>query len=101
MVRGVYAEDFGFWIADCGSGRNRRSNDAAARLQSKIRNPKWKTAPLAAPVDTPPARGFHFPPRKLNPRSSFMARAVTLFTGQWADLSFDEVCGKAKKFGYD
>jgi sugar phosphate isomerase/epimerase len=30
-----------------------------------------------------------------------MARPVTLFTGQWADLSFDEICAKAKKFGYD
>jgi sugar phosphate isomerase/epimerase len=30
-----------------------------------------------------------------------MARAVTLFTGQWADLSFEAVCKKAKSFGYD
>jgi sugar phosphate isomerase/epimerase len=30
-----------------------------------------------------------------------MARPVTLFTGQWADLSFDEICRKAKSFGYD
>jgi sugar phosphate isomerase/epimerase len=30
-----------------------------------------------------------------------MARAVTLFTGQWADLSFDTICQKAKQFGYD
>src|SRR5437879_10844918 len=30
-----------------------------------------------------------------------MARPVTLFTGQWADLSFDEVCAKARSFGYD
>jgi sugar phosphate isomerase/epimerase len=30
-----------------------------------------------------------------------MARPVTLFTGQWADLSFDEICAKAKSFGYD
>src|SRR3954467_1631670 len=30
-----------------------------------------------------------------------MARPVTLFTGQWADLGFDEVCRKAKSFGYD
>ena len=30
-----------------------------------------------------------------------MARPVTLFTGQWADLSFDQVCAKAKSFGYD
>jgi sugar phosphate isomerase/epimerase len=30
-----------------------------------------------------------------------MARAVTLFSGQWADLPFDEFCGKVKSFGYD
>ena len=30
-----------------------------------------------------------------------MARPVTLFTGQWADLKFDQICKKAKKFGYD
>lgn len=30
-----------------------------------------------------------------------MPRPVTLFTGQWADLSFDEICRKAKSFGYD
>jgi sugar phosphate isomerase/epimerase len=30
-----------------------------------------------------------------------MARAVTLFTGQWADLSFETICQKAKSFGYD
>jgi len=30
-----------------------------------------------------------------------MARTVTLFTGQWADLSFEELCKKAKAFGYD
>ena len=30
-----------------------------------------------------------------------MARPVTLFTGQWADLSFDAICKKASEFGYD
>jgi sugar phosphate isomerase/epimerase len=30
-----------------------------------------------------------------------MARPITLFTGQWADLAFDELCAKAKSFGYD
>ncbi|MGZ5488935.1 MAG: sugar phosphate isomerase/epimerase, partial [Candidatus Aminicenantales bacterium] len=30
-----------------------------------------------------------------------MARPVTLFTGQWADLPFEEVCKKAKSWGYD
>lgn len=30
-----------------------------------------------------------------------MARPVTLFTGQWADLSLDELAGMAKGFGYD
>jgi sugar phosphate isomerase/epimerase len=30
-----------------------------------------------------------------------MARPVTLFTGQWADLDFETICAKAKDFGYD
>jgi sugar phosphate isomerase/epimerase len=30
-----------------------------------------------------------------------MARPVTLFTGQWADLPFETICNKAKQFGYD
>jgi sugar phosphate isomerase/epimerase len=28
-------------------------------------------------------------------------RPITLFTGQWADLSFETTCQKAKSFGYD
>jgi len=30
-----------------------------------------------------------------------MAKPVTLFTGQWADLPFEEVCQKASAWGYD
>ncbi|MEA1877799.1 MAG: sugar phosphate isomerase/epimerase [Bacteroidota bacterium] len=30
-----------------------------------------------------------------------MVRPVTLFTGQWADLSFQTICEKARDFGYD
>jgi len=30
-----------------------------------------------------------------------MARPVTLFSGQWADLPFETLCAKAKQFGYD
>lgn len=30
-----------------------------------------------------------------------MARPVTLFTGQWADLPLETLCEKAKYFGYD
>jgi sugar phosphate isomerase/epimerase len=30
-----------------------------------------------------------------------MARPVTLFTGQWADLDFETICEKSKSFGYD
>lgn len=30
-----------------------------------------------------------------------MARPVTLFTGQWADLGFETICQKAREFGYD
>ena len=30
-----------------------------------------------------------------------MSRPVTLFTGQWADMTTDEICQKAGEFGYD
>ena len=30
-----------------------------------------------------------------------MARPVTLFTGQWADLPLETLCKKARDFGYD
>jgi sugar phosphate isomerase/epimerase len=30
-----------------------------------------------------------------------MSRPVTLFTGQWADLPFEELCKKASRWGYD
>lgn len=30
-----------------------------------------------------------------------MARPVTLFTGQWADMPFETICQKAVDFGYD
>ncbi|MEA3239247.1 MAG: sugar phosphate isomerase/epimerase family protein, partial [Candidatus Bipolaricaulota bacterium] len=30
-----------------------------------------------------------------------MARPITLFTGQWADLQFEEICKKTGEMGYD
>lgn len=30
-----------------------------------------------------------------------MSRPITLFSGQWADLTFDAFCAKVKSFGYD
>ncbi len=30
-----------------------------------------------------------------------MPRPITLFTGQWADLTFETICEKARQFGYD
>ena len=30
-----------------------------------------------------------------------MARPVTIFSGQWADLPFETLCEKVKSFGYD
>lgn len=30
-----------------------------------------------------------------------MSRPVTIFTGQWTDLTFEEICEKASKWGYD
>ena len=30
-----------------------------------------------------------------------MGRPITLFTGQWADLTFEDICKKVSKWGYD
>jgi sugar phosphate isomerase/epimerase len=30
-----------------------------------------------------------------------MARPVTLFSGQWADLPIEKMCQKTREFGYD
>jgi len=30
-----------------------------------------------------------------------MSRPVTIFSAQWADLPFEEFCGKIKSFGYE
>ena len=46
---------------------------------------------------------IHPGPRNPCPRNpgSGMSRPVTLFTGQWADLPFEEVCRLAAGWGYD
>ena len=36
-----------------------------------------------------------------NPGDATMARPVTLFTGQWADLTLEVICQKASQWGYD
>ena len=40
-------------------------------------------------------------PRNFLNFNSIMSRAVTLFTGQWADLPLETMIQKAKDFGYD
>ena len=30
-----------------------------------------------------------------------MARPITLFTGQWADLTLDDLAARAASFGFD
>ena len=43
-------------------------------------------------------------PREVRDQSeedSTMTRPITLFTGQWADLPFEEVCRLASEWGYD
>ena len=47
-----------------------------------------------APGQRQPADPYHI-------RSTLMARPVTLFTGQWADLTLEVICQKASKWGYD
>src|SRR3954471_12924636 len=34
-------------------------------------------------------------------REARMTRPITLFTGQWADLPFEEMCRRASEWGYD
>src|SRR5260221_13911832 len=34
-------------------------------------------------------------------KDNSMARPVTLFTGQWADLPLEELCKKASEWGFD
>ena len=34
-------------------------------------------------------------------KDATMTRPITLFTGQWADLPFEEVCRLASEWGYD
>ncbi len=40
-------------------------------------------------------------PEATGRKTSTQARPVTLFTGQWADLPFEEVCRLASDWGYD
>jgi sugar phosphate isomerase/epimerase len=40
-------------------------------------------------------------PAKLNPQNHAMPRPITLFTGQWADLSLAELAPQVKAMGYD
>src|SRR5690606_6939789 len=52
-----------------------------------------------AAIDNAPQPLFHGAPNAKE--SGHMARPVTLFTGQWADLPFETICQKARQFGYD
>src|SRR5581483_2672366 len=53
-----------------------------------------KTVARLATLDSP-SRARH-ETRSLNP----MARPITLFTGQWADLTLSDLARKASDFGY-
>src|SRR5579871_1849941 len=46
--------------------------------------------------------GNHSPPSgpHFEPGRPTMTRPVTLFTGQWADLTLDDLARKAAEFGY-
>src|ERR1700693_2907543 len=41
------------------------------------------------------------PSSRAQPGEFIMARPVTLFTGQWADLTLEVICQKASRWGYD
>src|SRR5690625_3238402 len=65
-----------------------------------------RTPPTAsASSSRPPPRATRARTRTSGPRRqegrSLMARPITLFTGQWADLPFEEVARLAGEWGYD
>lgn len=75
----------------------------------KLMSPSASTAAASAPSESVPA--VEAPPQTSSPEpgdtqakptdNKHMARPVTLFTGQWADLDCTTMIQKAKQFGYD
>src|SRR5262245_26844476 len=59
-----------------------------------------RTPPYVRP-NAPPRSRMSRNPKPCDPENSPMARPVTLFTGQWADLTLETLCQKAKQWGYD
>ena len=55
--------------------------------------------PLAGLALRRPGRGFR--PHLVASETAAMARPVTLFTGQWADMTLETICQKASSWGYD
>ena len=63
--------------------------DAVERLErERIRLGPHRARPSRHPSEEPP-------------KESAMTRPITLFTGQWADLPFEEVARLAGEWGYD
>src|SRR5690349_22337117 len=55
---------------------------------------------MSAPPRPRPS-GHHQSDPQASLGECIMAKPVTLFTGQWADLTLEVICQKAKQWGYD
>ena len=80
-------------LADLRGGVVRRGGAGRARLGHGDPRPARDRAPARRPLT-----------RDARPRSTggaTMTRPITLFTGQWADLPFEEMCQLASGWGYD
>src|SRR3954454_13305055 len=81
---------------------SRRAPTRRRRSPTGCRSSGCSTPSSAAPPTAPPGpRSRHDPRTRIIARRHLMPRPVTLFTGQWADLPFEEVCKLASGWGYD
>ncbi len=77
------------------------------RGDSRPANPRGRRSPTVCTCNAcwPRSRRARTPTAAGNPsptsRSTDMARPITLFTGQWADLPFEEVARLASEWGYE
>ena len=90
-----------------GSAAHTCSVPRTVRRDVRVRDPERRVGTTSVPcrlrnaVSTVPSRGVIPLDKRSFGRGISRGRPVTLFTGQWADLSFEEICRKASNWGYD
>ena len=74
-----------------------RASSATAPASSAPRS--WSSSTCSRP--TPSTRSSRAPPHESPARRTTMARPVTLFTGQWADLPLEDLAARCGEWGFD